>query len=113
MCDVAVTVCTTYTIIIILCVMWLCTTYAIPVVPFSTKCQVLQLICSYQYFNYTISMANHNGNITQLGPYQQYGSDTVSQTVSLTLEEDSQYTLWITVGLITGTLTSDEHFFGN
>ena len=74
--------------------------------------QVLQVICSYQKINVTMIVRDHNGSTMLFGPYQHLGNNIIRHTISSNLEEESEYSLWANVELITGTLTSDKHNFG-
>lgn len=70
------------------------------------------MICDYQELSFTILVANDSHNVTQLGPYQHRGPDAISLTISSGLEIGKEYSLWASVELITGTVTSDEQTFG-
>ena len=75
--------------------------------------QLPQSICSYQDVNYTIIVesSDQHSNTLQLGPYQQYGFDTISRTIASDLNEDREYTLTVEINTIAGVATSQEYPF--
>ena len=77
--------------------------------------QLSQVTCNYQEVNYTINVATRETgyNIISFGPYQHYGSGTVTQTVSSTLLKlDSEHSLVVVLNTITGSASSNEYYFG-
>ena len=58
--------------------------------------QLPHTICSYQHLNYSIIIEG-DGKMVHQGPYQQYGSNPIRETIASVLEENREYTLRVIV----------------
>lgn len=73
--------------------------------------QLPRTICSYQHLNYSISINGDDGEIFHHGPYHQYGSNPIRETITSGLEEGREYTLMVTIYTQVGTIHSQRYSF--
>lgn len=82
---------------------------------FSDIIQISQFICGYQNLNYSIVITTEIGDqnsTSQHGPYQHYGSATITQRIGSQIQFDLRYSLVLIINTIAGTIKSEEYFFG-
>jgi hypothetical protein len=78
-----------------------------------TLLQVLQLICNYQEYNYSIIIESKTQTATQAvtGPFKQIGYDRISQTITSCFEEGMEYSLIVVLDTTVGTITAHKRNF--
>ena len=72
--------------------------------------QLPRTICSYQHLNYSI-LIDGDGKIFHHGPYHQYGSNPIRETIASGLEESGEYTLMVRIDTQAGVIHSQQYSF--